>query len=110
MHQICYNKTNPEREERIAMNKITLGLPPHCHKVSCDGRMIKIKDSGNNKWAFPLSGTENAVVDQVNEETGLLTIHGKDKILAKLEMPIRFCEVGRGWFLDKLPKKKRIKY
>lgn len=55
----------------------------------------------------PVSGTESAEVRQVNEETGMLNIVGKDRILISMEMPLRFCEIGKGWLLDKLPKRKR---
>ncbi|MED2972032.1 hypothetical protein P4361_07085 [Fictibacillus sp. B-59209] len=89
------------------MNKITLGLPPHCHKVSFDGKVFKIKGLNNEKMIVPVSGTDRAEVSQVNEETGMLNIIGKDQILISMEMPIRFCEIGKGWLLDKLPKRKK---
>ncbi|KSU84714.1 hypothetical protein QUF84_10555 [Fictibacillus enclensis] len=91
------------------MNKITLGLPPHCHKVSFDGKVFKIKGFNNEKMVVPVSGTESAEVRQVNEETGMLNIVGKDRILISMEMPLRFCEIGKGWLLDKLPKRKKKK-
>ncbi|WP_062231140.1 hypothetical protein [Fictibacillus sp. FJAT-27399] len=89
------------------MNKITLGLPPHCHKVSFDGKVFKIKGLNNEKMIVPVSGTDRAEVSHVNEETGMLNIIGKDQILISMEMPIRFCEIGKGWLLDKLPKRKK---
>ncbi|MFC7373145.1 hypothetical protein ACFQPF_16005 [Fictibacillus iocasae] len=91
------------------MDRITLGLPPHCHKVSFDGKVFKIRGIDNRKWVVPLSGTESAEVDFLNDETGKLNILGHDKILASMEMPIRFCEVGKGWLLAKLPKKRKNK-
>ncbi|MGC4376761.1 hypothetical protein WD019_07485 [Fictibacillus sp. Mic-4] len=89
------------------MNKITLGLPPRCHKVFFDGKVFKIKDFNNEKWVVPVSRTESAEVNKLDEETGRLNIIGKDRILASLEMPLRFCEIGKGWLLDKLTKTKR---
>ncbi|MGP4082028.1 MULTISPECIES: hypothetical protein [Bacillaceae] len=87
------------------MEKIKLGQPPHCHKVSFDGKAFKIK--GLENVVVPLSKTETAQIDVLNEETGNLKLVGKDTILAQLELPLRYCEVGQGWVLDKLSKKKK---
>lgn len=87
------------------MEKIKLGQPPNCHKVSFDGKSFKIK--GLSNVVVPLSQTETAQIDILNDETGNLKLVGKDTILAQLELPLRYCEVGQGWVLDKLSKKKR---
>ncbi|MCF6409307.1 hypothetical protein [Pseudalkalibacillus salsuginis] len=87
------------------MEKIKLGQPPHCHKVSFDGKAFKIK--GMENVVVPLSETETAQIDVLNEETGNLKLVGKNTILAQLELPLRYCEVGQGWVLNKLSKKKR---
>ncbi|WP_349410149.1 hypothetical protein [Pseudalkalibacillus sp. SCS-8] len=87
------------------MEKIKLGQPPHCHKLSFDGKSFKIK--GLSNIVVPLSKTETAQIDILNEETGNLNLVGKDTILAQMELPLRYCEVGQGWVLDKLSKKKK---
>jgi hypothetical protein len=88
------------------MERIKLGQSPYCHKVSFNGKEFKIQ-GGSEKLVVPLSRTETAQVDILSHDTGYLKIVGKESILAQMKLPLSYCEVGKGWILDKLSKNKK---
>jgi hypothetical protein len=88
------------------MERIKLGQSPYSHKVSFNGKEFKIQGV-NEKVVIPLSRTETARVDVLNNEIGYLKFIGKESVLAQMELPLSYCEVGKGWILDKLSKKKK---
>lgn len=90
----------------MKMERIKLGFSPNCHKVSFNGKEFKIQ-GGTENMVVPISRTESAQVDILNNETGYLKLVGKESVLAQMELPLTYCELGKGWILDKLSKTKR---
>jgi hypothetical protein len=90
----------------LKMQRIKLGQSPYSHKVTFNGKEFKIQGK-SEKVVVPLARTETAQVDILDHETGYLQLVGKESILAQLELPISYCELGKGWILDKLSKSKK---
>lgn len=88
------------------MDRIKLGHSPDCHKLTFNGKEFKIQVASEST-IIPAAKTETAQVDVINNDTGYLKLEGHEQTLAQLKLPINYCELGRGWILDKLNKIKK---